>query len=310
MSQNLDSNLFYYIFFVLWNMQDCYRRQLYILDKMVVSFVSTIVRYGLPCLGIVALGYLVRIVTEGQIWIILSMSALISIIIQIFLAPAARTDWSMVRRACSDFYINGRALFFQSVLQIVADNIIFLTAGKMLESSEIGIWRSLQSINSFFNPLLMSLESLIPARASRIYRDHGVVAGNGWLLWQFCVVASLFILLGSILALFAEPITKLLFPSVPSGWTWIAQWSCAIPVLIMAKYFVTLYARMLHIYRGILLAAGMNFVMSGLLAYPLARYFGIQGAVIGSVGLLFLSLVIMMGCVRIGPRPVAQSRRP
>jgi len=284
-SANTFETLMFCIAFISMCVQDCGRRQLYLRLFRWLTMAVTVARYAIPVVFLFAISRSGSRLTPTEYWQLIAGSSLLAILIQFFFCRPAGTSADMVGRTAREYIAHGSWLLGQNAIQLLSDNALLLISGWLLPMAEIGIWRSLQTVAGFLNPLLISLENIIPARAQKRYQEDGKKAGNIWLRNAFLISGIPIFLAALTIAVFARQITTILFPSIPLGWEWIAQCYCAIIFLQMLKSFAVLHARLYGRGDAILASSMATFVLSLMLAYPLPKFFGIQGSVYGIVGL-------------------------
>jgi len=288
--------------FVLTGLQEAGRRQLYLSPASFVSVLVTITRHTIPFLALFVFLEKGLTLAPYQYWGLLAVSSALALIVQLIFCKTTNTNPAMIKRVAKSCYFHGSWLFYQAVLEVIAGNLFFLTAGWLLTSVELGIWRSMQTVSGFLNPILIALENIVPSRASRYYRGAGAAQGDLWLLRAFLACGIPYLLLALIVAVFARPLASLLFPSIPMGWEWITQSYCITQSLLVCRFFITLYARIHGFSRSIMKAAAWIFLVALALAYPVPKFLGIYGAVWGITVTQIVIIVVTIAFLRVERR--------
>ena len=141
--------------------------------------------------------------------------------------------------------------------------------------------RAIQSLVGLANPLLFSLEHLLPRRLG----DDAIQMGEAAALQRYRSAAGLAILgfggLMLALAAFAEPVLHFVLSPALAEHAWELQAFCGIYVLLLLRSLLSFVFRYGENTVPVLLGIAAGSATSVVTAYPLIVHFGIPGVLIG-----------------------------
>jgi O-antigen/teichoic acid export membrane protein len=176
---------------------------------------------------------------------------------------------------------SGRWLGLTSLLQFFNEHFHLLVASALLGSYALGVVRAIQSLVGLANPLLFSLEHLLPRRLGADAMRIGEEAA----LQRYRTAAGFAVLgfggLMLALAAFAEPVLYFVLSPALSAHAWELRAFCAIYVLLLLRSLVSFVFRYGENTVPVLVGIAIGSATSVVTAFPLIVHFGISGVLIG-----------------------------
>ncbi|MGN6488182.1 MAG: lipopolysaccharide biosynthesis protein [Devosia sp.] len=236
-------------------------------------------------------------------------NAAVTALVCVLLLPAVLRRWDFAgfggnaRRLVQ----SGAWLSMSNLVHFANDNLFLLVASGIIGPAATGLLRACQTVVGLVNPLLQSLEYMLPRRLGadiaelgRGEATRGYLRRSGLLLLGFAAV------LVSI-AVLAEPILLLVAGEAGRNHGWLLQVYCALTLLIAVVAIINILLRAqdrtLSIFLSPLLAAMFSIVA----VVPLAQGLGLPGVAAGMLG---AQLIITLLQVRaVWPTAAAASNR-
>jgi O-antigen/teichoic acid export membrane protein len=176
---------------------------------------------------------------------------------------------------------SGKWLGVTSLLQFFNEHFHLLVASALLGSYALGVVRAIQSLVGLANPLLFSLEHLLPRRLGA----DAIRIGEAAALQRYRATAGLAVLgfggLMLALAAFAEPVLHFVLSPALAAHAWELQAFCAIYVLLLLRSLLSFVFRYGENTVPVLLGVAAGSVTSVFTAYPHSGHFGIPGVLAG-----------------------------
>lgn len=180
---------------------------------------------------------------------------------------------------------SGRWLAANQVLSWVGTGGFLGATALVLGPIGVGAIRAAQSLVGVLLVACQALELVLPARAAGALRASGVRGLKGWVDVQGRRLLLSFVALGAALALAAPWLLGLLFPDVDRALAGSALVGLAwLPVAAALTGLLQVGFRALEDTRPIFLAYAASSIVSGALALPLVKGFGLMGAAWGLTG--------------------------
>jgi O-antigen/teichoic acid export membrane protein len=294
------------------------RRTLFFLRRPLVVWSFDLLRFGLLASGYYWLAS--RVASPGPIDFVLAMAAANSAAMTVFciaLYPqgARQLDLTEFRRNARRLFANGRWLALSNVVQFFNDNFFLLVASIAINPTATGVLRTCQAVAGLVNPLILTLEHVLPRRLGEDIRRRGEVAAIRAYVESGRLVLFGFGLILGALALFAEPVLSLASADQAAGYGWLLQLFCVLNVLVTLVALVNIllraFERTLPIFISPLIAAGLSL----LAALPLASSFGVAGVAAGMIAAQLVITVLQVSAARsalhaAGAASIAPAPRP
>lgn len=187
--------------------------------------------------------------------------------------------FSKIRRELATLAKDGKWLSAGSAINALSDQIVVAALAAFTGPRPVGILRSNASVIGIANPIIVSLEYIVPKALGNSLRERGIdrtlrlyLVGGGALL-------AILLALVLALALSAYHVLTLIMGQNMAQHAWVLQWYCAIYSLVFCNILATYPLRMAGKSKAILLSnLAISTTIIGL-GVPLIWRLGILGAV-------------------------------
>lgn len=283
--------------------QDFVRRLLFVSQRPWTAVVSDILSYA----GQVALLVIFTVRHNLTIHLALVIAAVTSLLGALALAGIREVRFSMKRQIHMEHLLGNvgfsKWLFASSLLQWSAGNLFVIAVAAVLGPVGAGMLKLGQSAMGALHIWFQGMENFVPAQAAAIVFSAGPRAMREYLLRTAAAWGAPISLYLLAVALFPVPCLMLMYGRVIPHAAGVLRGFAFIYALMFVNSLLRIELRSLEKTRPIFVSYLIGTGVSFLLAFPVARAWGVPGAVAG----LALQQVITMSVL--GTRTATHSRR-
>jgi O-antigen/teichoic acid export membrane protein len=171
-------------------------------------------------------------------------------------------------------------LGFSGALQVLSSSIFYLVAGGLLSPVAAGVLRASQTATSVLPVMQQGLETYVPVRAARQFREGGRDTLIAFLRRSFVQAFGFVLVVGLVLSIFAEPLMAILFPGELAGMN-LVGWFVAIALVEVLVTYIRFYFRSVLDVAPVFWASAVSALVAIALVYPLVSQVGLMGAALG-----------------------------
>jgi len=193
-----------------------------------------------------------------------------------------------------------RWLVYSAVIQWGSGNFFILAGGAILGSWAVGVIRVMQNTMGIFQVLFTVLDNILPINFSKIYKQDGY---NGMMKYynkHFKFGLVIFSLLSSVVYLFATELVTFVYGDEYTKYAYLLIGFVVLIPIVYTTMLQRYVLRTVEETKVIFTAYVSTTVFSLLSAYPLIKYFRIDGILIGMfivqiiISFLFYRTIISM----------------
>lgn len=178
---------------------------------------------------------------------------------------------------------HGRWLSLSTVLQLLSDQAVLLLVAALSGNFAAGVVRTCQMIVGVVNPVLMSLENILPKRLGELLRARGSAAAlRKFWLEALVLLGGIYALLGCVF-LFSPQILSFVTKGDLEGYASLLRLFCVIWALYPLKAVLAVILRSRLKMKRILSADAAATFLALPASYVLILEFGAYGAAIGMI---------------------------
>ena len=293
------SNVIYWASLIplFWGSNEFCRRAFYGLKKEILGFVITFVR-SVFLIASLAEFYFSSTPKniEYALGIYAASSLLTTIIAYYFLSKTVRLinlKSSCARELWKETRGYSKWLFYSSIVNLFKEHFVSIASAGVFGTSFIGGLRVAQTLMGVFQTVYMSLENIIPIRASELFNKDGRQSTIFFLLKAYCLVLISFFPFLFVLFTFSKDILIVIFGDQFGGAGYILKFFIVIHLIYFSQYMLSILYRVIQKPKGIFISALASSVTTVIVFTPLISLFGEVGAFY--VMLLSSILGLMLG---------------
>jgi len=170
-----------------------------------------------------------------------------------------------------------------AMLQWLSGNYFIIAAASILGPIAVGAVRMVQNIMGLCHVLFLAMENFLPVEAARLYKDtdkHTVWDYLKKISWKFGAGFSGILLL---VVLFSAPLLQLLYGEESAPYAYIVNIYCVLYIFVFAGHPFRFLLRTIEQTKPMFIAYVLSTVFSLLLAFPIIRYFEMNGLLAGLI---------------------------
>lgn len=172
-------------------------------------------------------------------------------------------------------------LIITSVLQWFSGNILIISAGPILGIAAVGIIRVLQNIMGVLHVLFLTLENVVPVKASLLLNTHGKKQMFTYFKKVFIITGAVYGLILILLKCSGGLLLTLLYGEDFAQYTNLLDIFILVYIFIFIGTIAQLIIKTLKLNFGISIAYGLTAIAAFTLSVPLLETFDIKGIMIG-----------------------------
>jgi O-antigen/teichoic acid export membrane protein len=172
-------------------------------------------------------------------------------------------------------------LITTSILQWFSGNILILSAGPILGIAAVGIIRVLQNIMGVLHVLFLTLENVVPVKASLLLHNHGKQHMFTYFKKVFIVTGAIYGIILILLKLSGALILTTLYGEDFAQYTNLLDIFILLYIFVFIGTIAQLIIKTLNLNIGISIAYGLTAITAFVLSTPLLELFDIKGVIIG-----------------------------
>ena len=186
-----------------------------------------------------------------------------------------------------------RWLISSSLLQWGTGNFFILLAGSILGASAVGAIKAMQNLMGVFHVVFLALENILPMKFSQIYHTQGIESLSRYLRKNINFTWIIFLPFLLIVTLFSKDIVGLIYGSEYVNDAYLLIWFMVIYVFIYIGMLLRYVLRSVEDTKSIFTSYVVSLLFSMVTAYPLIELFGLDGVMIGMLGIQIITLYII-----------------
>lgn len=267
-------------FFVSLALAEYIRRVLFLLENVRLAFTFDVLRYGLTFFGC----WYTFAVTQAKIAEAFVTAVLGAHLAAVALTVALRQVASSIRPRWHDMasfqariWRSGGWLSGTSILQFCNEHLFVVVGFAFLGPHTIGLVRAGQTLVGLVNPILYSLENVIPLQIGQRLAQEGKASAMRFFRRQATAIAAALALLLLTTAIVAQPLLDLVVGPEASDSAWILQALCLMEFFLVLRVLLTFPLRAMENTRPVFVAILMTAVCSSGLAVPMIALHGVVG---------------------------------
>ncbi len=245
------------------------------------------------------LAFLVYInkINLNSLLVIFGLSAIIGQIVFYLLKNQSAESFQFKKLPIAENWYYARHLIFTAILQWFSGNILLVSAGSIIGVGAVGIIRILQNIMGILHVLFLTLENVVPVKASWLLNNHGKKYMMTYFKKIVLVTGIIYALSAIGLKWFGADLLQILYGAEYVEYTHLLSLFIGVYILVFIGTLAQILIKTMKLNYGILLAYLITVTVALLLATPLLRRFQIEGVILGfailqtiSIGVYFFIL--------------------
>jgi len=260
--------------------QDFLRRVFFTENRAIAALINDIISYLGRIILLVVLFFNTDLTTAGVLWIIAITSAM-AVIIGWYQLNKLVFSRKKLLSVFKHHWVLSKWLIATAVLQWTSAHYFILVAGSLLGPVAVGALKAAQNIVGISNILYQGFENIVPASASRHFKNVGAKG-----LTQYLVKVAIFggvanLIIAVSVSIFPEALLMFIFGEQYQGYGYILQ--------LYALYYVVSFfslplrsgLRVIEMTKPIFLSYLLMSIFSLSFANIFVAYWGLEGAMIG-----------------------------
>lgn len=204
------------------------------------------------------------------------------------------TDLSLKALPFKPNWRYGRYLITTSVLQWFSGNVFLISAGAIIGTAAVGTIRVLQNIMGVLHVLFLTMENVVPAKASFLLNQHGKSYMVTYLKKVTVVTGAVYGLLLLGLKLFGAEVLTLLYGAEYAVHTDLLDLFIYVYILVFIGTLAQIAIKSMNLNRGIFIAYVVSVIVTFIITKPLLVDFQIKGVIIGFGILQLVTLTVYL----------------
>lgn len=268
---------------VVWQFQEFVRRVLYTKTDTLGALTNDLISYGGQLLG-VAVIWRLGLLTEVSVLAVLGgTSALASIVGLAQLRPhvAWAVNGDRLRAAIAEHWRFGKWLVGSNIVSWTSGQAYPVLIAGLVSVTATGIMRAVSTVMGPGNIVVNALETLLTPRAAKVYARDGGPAFRTFIRRAAIGVTCIMAGYALVVAIFAEPILRILYGDQYSGYGWLLALVALHYVLISTRTVASIGLRSMGhtspIFRAYLCSAAVTLTVGVVALHTI----GLAGAALG-----------------------------
>lgn len=186
-----------------------------------------------------------------------------------------------VKMPVKENWMYGRFLIFTAVLQWFSGNIILVVSGGIIGVGAVGVIRVLQNIMGVLHVLFLTLENVIPVKASFLLNNHGRKYMFNYFKKVALVTGSIYGIILLTIKIFGSHILTFLYGESYQQYTYLLDLFVLVYIFIFIGTLAQIMIKTMQLNHGIFLAYLLTVLVATTASTPILNHFGIAGVIIG-----------------------------
>jgi O-antigen/teichoic acid export membrane protein len=245
---------------------DFLRRFFYTIRKEYVSLMIDIIGFGGQLFGVAALVLLRKDIMLEEVFYAIGVTFTLALILGIAQMVPVLSLPGRIRQVVNRHkpFVSGMVIF--TMVQWAGPQIIMLISGTLLGPASLGGIRAIVNLLAPINVLMLGLQNILPAKASRVLLTQDKKALSHLLLKVFLLILGLLMALSILVIYFKEKVIMMAYND-PNylGYAHLIAWQITYLFLDMLIILVTIYLKTLEQTKrlsfGALIALPISFVL-------------------------------------------------
>ncbi len=184
-------------------------------------------------------------------------------------------------------------LLYSALLQWGSGNFFIIVASSVLGNWTVGVIKATQNIMGILHVIFISLENILPTKFSQIYKKSGYIALISVfkkLIKVGIILSVLFIL---IIVLLAPKIMTILYGEKYAQFSYLLIGFAIVYLLIYINMLQRYVIRTIEKTKTIFISYVITTIFSIISSYPLIKWLGLNGVIIGMVAVQILTYIFL-----------------
>jgi O-antigen/teichoic acid export membrane protein len=264
--------------------QEFMRRYFFVRGRLIAAIVNDVIRYGTQLVGVLALMRWDDAATSSHVLLVVAGSGALSVCHAGILFGPIRWQREIIRSSAREHWRYSRWLVPSAGLKAVNTAIFMAAAGYFHGAASAGRLRAAQNLVAFVHIFYMGLDAIALAKTAHAFWAHGVDALRGIVLRLALVGGGVVISLLLLVCLNAQQLLSLFYGGRYHGIEYLVDlWALSYAIM----FFVLplgVALRAMEMTRPLFVVEALQSIFAVLSVYPLLKYLGPSGAVVGSLG--------------------------
>ncbi len=220
-------------------------------------------------------------ITLNLVILNLTVFALVGQILFKILKPAYSQPFQISKLPFSENWHYSKHLLFTAILQWFSGNILIISAGGIIGISAVGIIRILQNIMGILHILFLTLENVVPVKASILLNKHSKKHMFTYFKKVFIVTGLFYGVVLIALKTFGHKILTFLYGNSYDQYTNLLNLFILLYILVFIGTIAQLIIKTLKLNYGISIAYTLTVISAFILATPLLNTYDLKGVIFG-----------------------------
>lgn len=260
--------------------QNFLRRYFFTLGRATTAFWLDFVRYGGQIGLLLWLFHSLEIDAKWTLWVI-SGTATASVLIGCFFLDRIAFDAGVAKSIFHRHWRFSRWLLYSEVVRWGTTNLFMIAAGSIIGPAAVGAIRATQNLVGLCHVLYLGLDNIAPISASRHFSEGGLAALIRYLkrlTWVLVAVVGMTVLIA---AAVPELWLGLIYGENYAGQGYLIRWWAITYLVAMISVPLGYGLRATEYTKPFFWANVVLAVFTVATVYPLTRYLGVDGVMIG-----------------------------
>jgi len=198
-----------------------------------------------------------------------------------FLKPRYNSPFRLKKMPYRENWSYSKHLIFTSILQWFSGNILIISAGGIIGLSAVGILRVLQNIMGALHILFLTMENVIPVKASILLNNHGKQHMFNYFKKVFVVAGIVYGIILLVLKVSGEFLLSFLYGESYLEYSGLLDLFIYLYILVFIGTIAQLIIKTLKLNYGISIAYALTVIAAFAISTTLLNTFGIKGVILG-----------------------------
>lgn len=217
----------------------------------------------------------------SSILLVFTITGLISQVVFYFIKEPATNKFQLKNLPIHTNWVYAKHLISTTILQWFSGNFILISAGGIIGVGAVGVIRVLQNIMGVLHVLFLTLENVVPVKASILLQKHSKKHMITYFKKVTLVTGIIYGAMLIALKLFGNQILDFLYGPEYVEYAYLLDSFIGLYILVFLGTIAQLMLKTLKLNHAILLAYALTVIFAFILAGPLLQSFAIKGVVIG-----------------------------
>jgi O-antigen/teichoic acid export membrane protein/peptidoglycan/xylan/chitin deacetylase (PgdA/CDA1 family) len=275
---------------VAYQLHNFFRRYFFLRESPLRGLANDVLRFSVQLSSTLALPYLWPDATAAAgLWIVAAACAASA---SLGACGFTTIGWNVacLKQVMARHWEFSKWLLPSAVMFWTTSQVFLILSGLVLSATVTGSLRAAMSITGLLNILLLSLDNFAPAQAARAFHVGGRDGLRRYIVRLGTLTGLLIILVIAVLNIAPDLIVNLLYGEKFEGIGYLVRWFCAPAAIYGIGTVLVVWAAAMEWTRIIFLSYVAATIFTFAAAYPLTRYAGVTGLVLGS---------LLVECIRV-----------